>query len=328
MPVRSNDRHGDAGNPEVEVRHRRSVDHAQPNALAGLRQRGPVFIGGATVHQIGVCGSRDVRDVSRVHPHGVPSPPLGECRSEALLARLRSEIRNGWPLVVEVALELLEFIEHAVRVHEHPVRKDDDILPVVAEGLRLDRIDNQGAEMAELLLKTGMAVIPVGAVLASLIAVGERLAGFDSRETDSRHAVHIHRQEQAVPMDRCVLVGDVVAHDDFNILPFAHSDGRAGERAVDRDRLRGGPPGDMQQGSFDDQLQRGIRWRQDLRRCCASRRDRGAALSEPWQCDSAQRRRACQRKKTPARQLIQHTDRRLPAHGHHPVQLGRSSLRP
>src|SRR3546814_6822630 len=53
-----------------------------------------------------------------------------------------------------------------------------------------------------------MAVIPVGAALAHVEAVVVRLAAADAVETDARHAVHVRRQQDAVPVDRGVVAMD------------------------------------------------------------------------------------------------------------------------
>ena len=46
-----------------------------------------------------------------------------------------------------------------------------------------------------------MAVIPVGAALLHLELIQVIATGGDTVKTHARHAVHIGRQQQAVPMD-------------------------------------------------------------------------------------------------------------------------------
>ena len=55
--------------------------------------------------------------------------------------------------------------------------------------------------MAKLFLKSRMAVIPVGTVLAYREAVGVSLAGGDSCEANARHSIHLGREDQAMPMN-------------------------------------------------------------------------------------------------------------------------------
>ena len=74
LPVGGDDRHLQPGNAHVEVGHRRAVDEAQPDALAGLEQPGPVAARRHAVHQVRVGGAADVGEIGRVHPHRRPTP--------------------------------------------------------------------------------------------------------------------------------------------------------------------------------------------------------------------------------------------------------------
>src|SRR3546814_8290402 len=69
------------------------------------------------------------------------------------------------------------------------------VVAVIRERLGLERVDDDRAVEAGLLLESGMAVIPVGAALAHVEAVVVRLAAADAVETDARHAVHVRRQQ-------------------------------------------------------------------------------------------------------------------------------------
>jgi len=64
-----------------------------------------------------------------------------------------------------------------------------------------------------------MAVVPVGARLHDRELVDERLARLDAGEAYARHAIHVEGQDQAVPVDRGVLV-QIVGHRDAGDLAF------------------------------------------------------------------------------------------------------------
>jgi len=90
--------------------------------------------------------------------------------------------------------------------------------------------------MPLLLLKAGMAVIPIGARLPDRELVGEGLPRPNARKADPGHAVHVEGQQQPVPVDRGVFaehVGDV----ETDLLPFPEADQRPRHRAVDRDTV-------------------------------------------------------------------------------------------
>ncbi|SAJ32035.1 Uncharacterised protein [Enterobacter cloacae] len=75
-------------------------------------------------------------------------------------------------------------------------------------------------------------MVPVGAVLPDLEAVFVETAGSDAFEAEARHAIHVGRQDDAVPVDRGVL-GEAVAHPQGHVVAFAPAQGRAGQRTVD-----------------------------------------------------------------------------------------------
>ena len=88
----------------------------------------------------------------------------------------------------------------------------NDIFAVIAERFTALRFDDDSPVGAIRFLETGMAVIPVGARLLDGELVGEGLARRDAVEADGRHAVHIERQDQAVPVDGrgfLQVIGDV-----------------------------------------------------------------------------------------------------------------------
>src|SRR3546814_6967674 len=75
-----------------------------------------------------------------------------------------------------------------------------------------------------LLLETGMAVVPVGAALHDVDAVMVGLAAVDAVEAQTGHAVHVRRQQDAVPVDRRLVAMDGTGGQG---LADAQVDGRA-----------------------------------------------------------------------------------------------------
>ena len=69
-----------------------------------------------------------------------------------------------------------------------------------------------------------MAVVPVGAVLFDLEAIGEGFAGFDPVVADARHPIHVRRQNKTVPMNGRVCVQRVGDVDD-DVLAFREPQG-------------------------------------------------------------------------------------------------------
>src|SRR5690606_22195580 len=74
------------------------------------------------------------------------------------------------------------------------------------------------------LLKTRVAMKPVGACLLDREFIGERFTRLDARETDTWHTVLIERQDQTVPVNGRHLI-QVVGHidlDGFTLLEAHH----------------------------------------------------------------------------------------------------------
>ena len=118
-------------------------------------------------------------------------------------------------------------------MQEAPVRQDQDMLAVVGDRIGAGRVDDDRPIVPHRLLKPGVAVVPVGAVLTDRELVDEGLARPDAREADARHAIHLERQQQAVPVDRGVLVQGV-GHRETGVLTFAEAQQRRRQQAVDR----------------------------------------------------------------------------------------------
>ena len=83
------------------------------------------------------------------------------------------------------------------------------MLALVGDRIGVRRVDDDRTVVAHRLLKVGVAVIPEGARLLDRELVDEGFTRPDAGEADAGHAVHLERDEQAVPVDRGVLVQGV-----------------------------------------------------------------------------------------------------------------------
>src|SRR3546814_10935220 len=101
--------------------------------------------------------------------------------------------------------------------HSFPTRRSSDLI------------------VAELFLQARMTVIPVGPRLDDRKFVDEFRTRLDSGEADARHAVHLERQDQDVPMDRTVLV-EVIYDGELRSLSSLEAYQRRRHCAVDSNR--------------------------------------------------------------------------------------------
>ncbi len=200
LPVRGDHGELEAGDTEVEVAHRRAVDQAQADALAGPEQAGPVGIRGLAVEQVGVGRAADVGEIGGRHVHLRPGPAVAEGLAPALVGDIVDEIADGATALVVVVGLLLQLGQHARRALVGPVGEKHHIVSLVGERLRLLGIDDQRAVDAELLLEARVAVIPVGPALLDLEAVLVHAVRRDAGEAEAGHAVHVGRQQDAVPV--------------------------------------------------------------------------------------------------------------------------------
>ena len=235
LPIRRDNRHLQAGNSHIEIRHGRAVDEAQADFLARLEHARPVTVGGLAVHQVGVGVAAHVSEIGGAHFHLGPHPAVGYRGGPAHFAHIVDEIAHRALVVVVVVGLLLELGQHPCRVFIRPVAEHDHVVPVIGERLRLFRVDDQGAIHPDLLLETGVAVVPVGAVLLDLELVLIHAVGGDAMEAQARHAVHVRRQDDAVPMDGGVLL-QAVAHTQRDGIAFAPAQDGPGNGAVDGHR--------------------------------------------------------------------------------------------
>ena len=112
-----------------------------------------------------------------------------------------------------------------------PVGQQHDVITLVAKRLRLERVDNQRAQHAGLLLVTRMTVIPVGAALQDGKAILEGLARADAGKTEIRHTVHIGRQNNAVPVDGSI-DRKIIGNPQRDVGTFLPAQGRRRQAAI------------------------------------------------------------------------------------------------
>ncbi|MNJ56633.1 hypothetical protein D3C77_521920 [compost metagenome] len=93
-------------------------------------------------------------------------------------------------------------------------------------------LDDDRAVHPGLFLQAGMAVVPVGAALLQGELVEVVATGLDAGKAQARHAVHVGRQDDAVPMQRGRLV-QAIAHAQGHCVAFAPSQHRAWQAVVD-----------------------------------------------------------------------------------------------
>ncbi|MNS77525.1 hypothetical protein D3C72_1111070 [compost metagenome] len=238
--------HLQAGDAHVEVGHRRAVDEAQQHLLATAEQPGPVAGRRSPVHQVGVGVRVDVGDVAGRHPHPAPHAAVGQRGRPAIATGVAQEVGQGALVVVVVLGELLHAPEQRARVRVGPVGQHDHVLAVMPVRRRLCRVDDQRTVQPRLFLEQRMAVIPVGAGLLEIEMVVVGLAGADAVEAQAGHAIHVGRQQDAVPVDRSRVLAERVAHEQVHGLAFAPAQDRCRQRAVDGDR-RAGAAGEVGQ---------------------------------------------------------------------------------
>src|SRR5581483_6037283 len=128
------------------------------------------------------------------------------CLLEPMRANVSEEVSDCSLIEVVVVRALLQFRKHARRTLVSPVCEHHDVFAVVLEGRRLARFDDEGTIQTELFLKSRMAVVPVRARLPHFEAIHVGLAWAYAVEAETWDSIHVRRQENAVPVNRRVLV--------------------------------------------------------------------------------------------------------------------------
>ena len=214
LAIGGHHRHLQPRDAHVEKGHRRRIDETQTDFLAALEQPHPAIGRRDAIHQVGVGVSGDIGNVPVGHAHLVPHAATRPESLPAVLLHLGKRLAQRALAEIVVVREFFQLGIDPRRVFVAPIRQQHDVIAVVLERLGFDRVDDDRAIGAGLLLPTGVAVVPVGAALHDGKLILERLPRLDALEAvaDMRHAIHCARQNQAVPVDRGVLghvVGDI-----------------------------------------------------------------------------------------------------------------------
>ena len=112
-------------------------------------------------------------------------------------------------------------------MHEAPVGEQDHMFAIVSDRIGTGGIDYDRAIHAHGFLHARMAVIPVSAGLPDGKFVRKGRARLDPREADPGNAVHLERQQHAVPVDRTIL-GQRIGHCEADVLAFLEANNRPG----------------------------------------------------------------------------------------------------
>lgn len=97
-----------------------------------------------------------------------------------------------------------------------------------------------------------MTVIPIRTALLDFEAIGEGLARRDSGKAQARHAVHVARDHEAVPVDRAGL-GQAIRDVDHHVLAFVEAQKRPWNQAVNG-HGRAFAAGEVHGPLFEDQV--------------------------------------------------------------------------
>ena len=231
MSVGGDDREHQAGNPNVEIGGGSGADKAQANPFALARDARPVPGGGRAVQEIGVGGGRHVAQIGRVHARLVPHRALRQSTAQPELAGIARKIAGGRLREIIIAAHLLQVQIDLKRSLVRPVAEHDRIVAVGRERRLALRFDDHRAVEARL-LRQCMGMVPEGAALLHDEAVGKGFARRDSAKADPWHAIHVRRQDQAVPVDAGHLVQAVLDPDRYSVA-FAQPDQRPWHAPVD-----------------------------------------------------------------------------------------------
>ncbi|MPM97902.1 hypothetical protein SDC9_145082 [bioreactor metagenome] len=101
------------------------------------------------------------------------------------------------------------------------------MIAVGANGFWAGRVDDDRSIHACELLHAGVRVVPIGAALLDLEAIGEGLTGGNPVEADAWHTIHLIRKNDAVPVDGGGFA-KLIGHSDRDGFTFAPTQCRRG----------------------------------------------------------------------------------------------------
>ena len=222
-------RHIQAGNPNVKIRHRRGVDETQPDALPRFEEAGPVLLRPLAVDQTGKA--LQVLDIRFHHAHVTPGHPVPDRIHQAIFRNVRKKLTHRLLLAVVVIGYHFQVPHDAVTGVRVFVGQLNHVLTVVTERLTPLGFDDNGTVSTVRLLEAGVAVKPVGTRLLDGKLVGKGFSRLDSGETDTGHAVLIEGKDQPVPVNGGHLI-EVIGHIDGNLFAFPEAQNRPGGFAI------------------------------------------------------------------------------------------------
>src|SRR5262249_18375880 len=155
-------------------------------------------------------------------------------------------------IVVVVAL-LLEIAYDHLGLLVSPFRKQHDVVAIVLDRILATGLDDDRAVVSHLLLKSAVAVIPVGSALMNQEAVHEGLVRHDPRKAEAGDAVHRGGHSNSMPMNRGMLL-EVIGDRDGHGVALAPMQDRTWDRAVDCGCNRW-MPGKIDGRFFDSQIE-------------------------------------------------------------------------
>ncbi len=108
-------------------------------------------------------------------------------------------------------------VHHDFHRLQAPLRKHDDILPVILKRIWFDGVDDHRPIHPLQFLTAGVAVIPVGPALLDDETVVIGLSRLNTPEAHPRNSIHVRGQEDSVPVNRRVL-HQLIRHADRDVL--------------------------------------------------------------------------------------------------------------
>jgi hypothetical protein len=116
-------------------------------------------------------------------------------------------------------------------VHVRPIGQQHHMIPIRRETLAIAGLDHDGPVEPRLFLEARVRVVPIGPVLIDLEAIRVCTTRWDAFEAETGHAVHVRRNDHAVPMDRRALA-QRIADMQRNRIPLSPSQQGRGQLPV------------------------------------------------------------------------------------------------
>ena len=172
-----------------------------------------------------------VFDVCFHHAHATPGHAIPNCVHKTVLGHIREKLAHGLLIAVVIISHHFQVAHDAITGMRVFVGQLDDVFAVVTERFTPLGFDNDGTVGAIRLLKTRVAVEPVGARLLDGKFVGKGFTRLDARETDTWYSILIERKDQTVPVNGRHLI-QIVGHVDPDVFAFFEAHHRPRRYAI------------------------------------------------------------------------------------------------